>query len=101
LAIGKKDSEPTGKDKTSILFSLSHRPGALYRALEPLERKQINMMRIESRPMKMRNWEYLFFVDIEGHVQENHVDEAIKEMEERCAFVRILGSFASGGEPWD
>ena len=101
LAIGKKDSEPTGRDKTSFLFFLSHKPGALYSALEPLDRRNINMTRIESRPMKVRNWEYLFFVDIEGHEQDENVREAVKEMEVNCAFLKRLGSFPAGEEPWD
>ncbi|MDY6851868.1 MAG: prephenate dehydratase [Thermodesulfobacteriota bacterium] len=101
LAIGKDDAEPTGRDKTSVLFFLSHKPGALYRALEPLHRRNINMTRIESRPMKVRNWQYLFFVDIEGHERDENVREAVKEMEADCAFLKRLGSFPAGEEPWD
>ena len=59
------------------------------------------MTRIESRPMKTRNWEYLFFVDFEGHEEDSNVREALKEMEGRCAFIRRLGSFPAGGELWD
>jgi len=101
LVIGKTDSEPTGKDKTSILFSLSHRPGALYRVLKSLADKNINMTRIESRPMKRRNWEYLFFVDLEGHEQEKKLADAITEMEGQCDFMKHLGSYPAGEEPWD
>lgn len=101
LVIGKTDSEPTGKDKTSILFSLSHTPGALYRVLKALAEKGINMTRIESRPMKRRNWEYLFFVDLEGHEQDENMHEAITEMEGLCDFVKRLGSYPTGGDPWD
>lgn len=101
LAIGKSSAGPTGRDKTSILLSLRHEPGALYKVLEPFARKNINMTRIESRPMKTRNWEYLFFVDIDGHEEDSNVREAVKEMEGRCAFVKRLGSFPAGGELWD
>ncbi len=98
LSLGKDLTGATGRDKTSLLFSLNHRPGALYRALEPLSQRKINMTRIESRPIKSRNWEYMFFVDIEGHEQENNVCDAIGELEERCAFIKRLGSYPLGGE---
>ena len=65
LAIGKGESNPTGQDKTSILFLLRHRPGALHRALGAIANRGINLTRIESRPMRTGNWEYLFFVDLE------------------------------------
>jgi chorismate mutase/prephenate dehydratase len=101
LAVGKSAASPTGRDKTSILLTLRHEPGALHKALEPFARSNINMTRIESRPMKTRNWEYLFFVDFEGHEEDSNVREAIKEMEGRCAFIKRLGSFPAGGELWD
>jgi len=101
LVIGKIDTEPTGKDKTSILFFLNHKPGALHRALGAFAKRDINMNRIESRPMKIRNWEYLFFVDFEGHFQEDNVNEAIREMEGCCAFMKLLGSYPAGSDPWD
>ena len=101
LGIGKNNTAPTGTDKTSILFLLNHQPGALHKALAPLARRDINMSRIESRPIKMRNWEYLFFVDLEGHEQDNNVHEALKEIEGRCSFVKRLGSYPAGGDPWD
>jgi len=101
LAIGKADSEPTGNDKTSILFFLSHKPGALHKALGVLARKNINMSRIESRPMKTRKWEYLFFVDLEGHGQDRNVSDALREMEEHCVVLKRLGSYPAAGEPWE
>jgi chorismate mutase / prephenate dehydratase len=100
LVIGRHDAEPTGKDKTSLLFSLEHKPGSLSGALEPLARRKINMTRIESRPLKGRNWEYLFFVDLEGHEKED-LGEALSEMENQCAFLKRLGSYPAGGEVWD
>jgi chorismate mutase/prephenate dehydratase len=101
FVIGKTRSKPTGKDKSSILFSLSHRPGALYQSLSVLAERNVNMTRIESRPMKTRNWEYLFFVDIEGHEEDGNIGSALKEMEKHCAFMKILGSYPVGGEPLD
>ncbi len=81
LAIGKAETAPTARDKTSLLFLVHHKPGALYKALEPLSQRNISMTKIESRPVKIRNWEYLFFVDIEGHEQDSNVHNAVKEME--------------------
>jgi chorismate mutase/prephenate dehydratase len=101
LAIGKEDTKPTGRDKTSILFFLSHKPGSLYKALESLAKRNINLSRIESRPRKTRNWEYLFFADLEGHEQESNIHDAIKEMEGHCMFLKRLGSYPAGGDPWD
>ncbi len=100
LAIGNTEPEPTGRDKTSILFFLHHKPGALYGALEILARNNINMTRIESRPMKIRNWEYLFFVDLEGHEQDSNLRESIKEMEGSCPFLKLLGSYPAASDPW-
>ncbi len=101
LAIGKKSTDHTGKDKTSILFFLHHKPGALYRALEVLANRNANMTRIESRPMKIRNWQYLFYVDMEGHEQDHNIGGAIKEMEETCLFVKRLGSYPAAEFKWD
>jgi chorismate mutase/prephenate dehydratase len=101
LSIGKTSCEPTGKDKSSILFFLNHKPGALYNTLGLLAKNNINMTRIESRPMKIRNWEYLFLVDIEGHEKDDNVHEAIQEMQRTCPFVKRLGSYPAAGGPWD
>ncbi|MDY6879138.1 MAG: prephenate dehydratase [Desulfatiglans sp.] len=101
LSIGKTQAALTGNDKTSILFFVQHKPGSLFRALEGLAARKINMNRIESRPMKIRNWEYLFFVDLEGHEQDSNVRDAIKEMEGACAFMKRLGSYPAAGDPWD
>jgi chorismate mutase/prephenate dehydratase len=101
VALSKSDSKPTGKDKTSFFISLKHEPGSLCRALDPLARKGLNMTRIESSPLKPRNWEYIFFIDIEGHVQDKKVKEALTDMKTQCSFLKSLGSYPAGGEPWD
>ncbi len=102
LIIGKDtNSDPTGKDKTSILFFLRDKPGALFNALESLAKKGINMTRIESRPMKTRKWEYLFFVDLEGHEKESHVHEALVEMEDSCVLLKRLGSYPAADKAWE
>lgn len=101
LVIGGKEAAPTGDDKTSLLFFLPHVPGSLHKALGALAGKDVNMTRIQSRPMRLKNWEYLFFVDIEGHEEDRNVKEALLEMDKRCLFMKRLGSYPSGGEPWD
>ena len=101
LVIGKNRSEPTGKDKTSLLFLLKHKPGSLYKALGALADKNVNMTRIESRPVKTKTWEYMFFVDVEGHDQDDHMIRALRDMEKYCVFMKRLGSYPINNKPWD
>ena len=100
LCIGKTDGPPTEKDKTSMLFFLNHKPGALHRALGALAEKGINVSRIESRPAKMKKWEYLFFIDLEGHYLDENLSKAIPEFEKHCVFVKRLGSYPAGDTLW-
>jgi chorismate mutase/prephenate dehydratase len=93
LVIGRKNPDPSGADKTSILFSVKDEPGILYRMLEPFSKAGINLTKIESRPMKKKAWEYIFFLDMEGHVAEEKVHAAIEELRGCCQFLKILGSF--------
>jgi chorismate mutase/prephenate dehydratase len=93
LIIGRQPAKPTGQDKTSILFAMRNEPGSLYRILEPLARTGINLTKIESRPAKRRPWEYVMFVDFEGHRETPAVTSALAELEERTLFLRILGSY--------
>jgi chorismate mutase/prephenate dehydratase len=93
LVIGRQPTKPTGQDKTSILFAMRNEPGSLYRILEPLARTGINLTKIESRPAKRRPWEYVMFVDFEGHRETPAVTSALAELEERTLFLRILGSY--------
>jgi len=96
LVIGQGTSEATGRDKTSILFATPHVPGALHAALEPFARERINMIRIESHPMRDRMWEYLFFVDLSGHASETKVSSCLKEMGKVTTFIKVLGSYPMG-----
>lgn len=93
LVIGGHFPAPSGKDKTSLLLSAPNRPGALYRLLKPFSAHNISMTRIESRPSRRAMWEYVFFVDIEGHVQDSQVASAIKELEADTYMVKVLGSY--------
>jgi len=93
LVIGRKVPAPSGRDKTSLLVSTGNRPGALYRLLKPLAEHGISMTRIESRPSRREMWEYVFFIDIEGHAQEKKVAEAIARLEGESAMIKVLGSY--------
>jgi chorismate mutase/prephenate dehydratase len=93
LVLGRKGPPPTGRDRTSVMFSIADRVGALHSALAPFRRARLNMTKIESRPSKRKAWEYFFFVDIDGHAAERKVARAIERLHDHCNFVKVLGSF--------
>ncbi len=93
LIISKRPATATGRDKTSLLFSIRDEVGALYRILEPFALHALNLTKIESRPTKRRPWEYVFFVDFEGHREEPTVQKAIEELRSRCLFLKVVGSY--------
>jgi chorismate mutase/prephenate dehydratase len=93
LIIGLRSNPRTGKDKTSILFSISHTPGSLYQALKPFSEKGISLTKIESRPIKGKPWEYIFFVDIEGHAEDAPIREVMVELGRSALFLKVLGSY--------
>ncbi len=93
LVIGEKTCPPTGKDRTSLLFAIHDRPGSLVKALQAFEHFDINMSKIESRPSKRKDWEYVFYVDLAGHCEDRKVAEAITELERHCSIVKLLGSY--------
>jgi len=93
LVLSQKPPERTGKDKTSIMLSVKDKVGALYELLRPFASHGINMTKIESRPSRRKAWEYIFFVDIEGHVDEDRVKKALEEVKGRCLFLKTLGSY--------
>lgn len=86
-------SSPTGDDKTSLLFSVRHEPGALHHVLEAFADEGINLSTIESRPLKGRAWEYVFFLDLTGHADEPAMRRALDALERRSRFVKVLGSY--------
>ncbi len=96
LVIGKTDVSRTGYDKTSIMFSIKDRVGALHDMLVPFKKYKINLTKIESRPSKKKAWDYYFFVDLEGHKDESRVKKALEELEDKCKFLKILGSYPIG-----
>ena len=93
VTISKIDAPPSGNDKTSIIFSVRHAPGTLYDALGVFAKRGINLTKIESRPTRKKPWEYIFYLDFEGHRNEPKCAEALKELQAKTLFVKILGSF--------
>jgi chorismate mutase / prephenate dehydratase len=93
LVLGRQSTPPTGQDRTSLMISITDKVGALYGALAAFRRFRINMTKIESRPSKRKAWEYFFFIDCDGHVEERKVSSAIACLGEHCNFVKVLGSY--------
>ncbi len=93
LVISRQIPKPTGHDKTSLLISIKDKPGALYEMLAPIRKYKINMTKIESRPSKKKAWDYYFFIDFEGHVENPAVKKMLREMEGKVKFVKVLGSY--------
>lgn len=93
LVIGRDDVPPTGHDRTSIIFSIKDRVGALHNMLIPFSQNKINLTKIESRPSKRRAWDYFFFVDFEGHRSEPRVERTLNRLEHMCKYLKILGSY--------
>jgi chorismate mutase / prephenate dehydratase len=93
LVLGRQCPPPTAHDRTSVMLSLVDEVGALHRALAPLRRYKINMTKIESRPSKRKAWEYFFFVDCDGHIEDPELAKAIRQLGRHCNFVKVLGSY--------
>ncbi|MFH1578019.1 MAG: prephenate dehydratase [Candidatus Omnitrophota bacterium] len=93
LVISKHEINPTGSDRTSLLFSIKDKVGALHQMLIPFRKHRINLTKIESRPSKKKAWDYYFFIDLIGHYKEKKVKNALRELESRCKFLKILGSY--------
>jgi prephenate dehydratase len=93
LIISKTRTKSTGHDGTSMIFSVKHIPGALYSILEEFANRKINLTKIESRPKKEKPWEYNFYVDFEGHINNKIITEAVESIKKKAAFIKILGSY--------
>lgn len=96
LVIGRTEPKPTKNDKTSILFSIKDRLGALHDMLVPFKNNRINLTKIESRPSKKRAWDYYFFVDLTGHHEDTKVRKALRELQKQATFLKVLGSYPVG-----
>lgn len=93
LVIGRTIAKPTHKDKTSIMFSIKDKVGALHAMLTPFKDHKINLTKIESRPSRRRAWDYYFFVDMEGHCEDKYVSDALEKLEKECQYLKVLGSY--------
>ncbi|MCG3176198.1 MAG: P-protein [Candidatus Omnitrophica bacterium] len=98
IVISRSASEPTRDDKTSIVFEVKDRPGALHDVLVPFKKAGVNLTKIESRPSKKKAWSYYFFVDFEGHARQPRVARTLTDLERHCAFLKVLGSYPRAGE---
>ena len=95
LILSKINNYKTGNDKTSIIFSIKHEPGSLFKIIENFHKNNINLTKIESRPTKTNTWEYNFYVDFEGHKEDSKILEMLEKMKQDTLFLKILGSYPS------
>lgn len=95
LILSKNNSEQTGNDKTSIIFSINHEPGALYKIIENFHKNDVNLTKIESRPTKVNTWEYNFHADFEGHRVDPKILEMLEKIKQETIFMKVLGSYPS------
>ena len=93
LVLARDDVAPSGRDKTSLILSTRNVPGAIHDLLSPLAKNGVSMTRLESRPAKTGLWEYVFYIDIEGHASDAKVAQALREIERKASFVKNLGSY--------
>jgi len=97
FVIGNKTNKPTGDDRTSIVFTLKDKPGALQKSFfQPFADAKVNLTKIESRPSKERPWEYLFFVDFKGHSEDKVIKSLLKKLDRSCIYLKVLGSYPAG-----
>ncbi|MBT8346596.1 MAG: prephenate dehydratase [Desulfofustis sp.] len=99
LVIGQKSPLPSGADRTSLLIGTMDRPGALNEILTVLSKAEINLAKIESRPIKGKQWQYLFFLDMMGHIEEDHIKDGCEKIRGLCSYYEWLGSYPRGDEP--
>jgi chorismate mutase/prephenate dehydratase len=96
FVVGHQFAKRTGNDKTSILISIKDRPGALYSLLLPFSKAGVNLTRIESRPSRKKAWEYVFFIDLVGHIEDAQVKRVLEEVSDDCVELKVLGSYPQG-----
>jgi chorismate mutase/prephenate dehydratase len=93
LIIGREEVPPSGRDKTSIIVSSRNKPGALFALLEPFRRGEVSLTRIDTRPSRTEKWAYVFFIEFEGHLQDENIAAIMKELEEQSIMLKPLGSY--------
>ncbi len=94
LVVGKQMAERSERDKTSVMFLVKDKVGALFSALAPFKKHRVNMTSIESRPSRKRPWEYYFFIDVGGHISDAKVEAALRDLGKHCLMLKVLGSYA-------
>jgi len=95
LILSHNDSEPTGNDKTLVIFTTKHMPGALHHVIEEFASRDINLTMIMSRPTKEKPWEYNFYVDFEGHRSQQKIGECLEQLKDKTTFLKVIGSYPS------
>ncbi|MFN3983365.1 MAG: prephenate dehydratase [Caldilinea sp.] len=93
FVVGKGDPPRSERSKTSLVFAVPNTPGSLYHALGEFATRQVNLTKLESRPRRNRPWQYVFYVDLDGHWQDAHISAAVVGLLNRAAFVKLLGSY--------
>ena len=93
LVVGRQAVGPSGNDMTSLMVAVHNKAGALYSLLEPIARHGVSMTKIESRPSRISKWDYVFFVDVEGHVEDENVAAALEELQTEATLLKVLGSY--------
>jgi chorismate mutase / prephenate dehydratase len=94
IIISKKQAPPRDKTKTTFIFGTKNKPGALYNILGVFKKHSVNMTKLESRPLRNKDWEYIFFTDIEGNISEKHIKNVIKDIDKHATTIKILGSYS-------
>jgi chorismate mutase/prephenate dehydratase len=98
FVIGKQPAKRTGDDKTSVIFTVAHKAGSLVDVLDVFRRWGINLTNIDTRPSQKRNFEYYFFTDMVGHIDDENVQAALQEARKHCLQIAVLGSFPRAAE---
>ncbi len=93
LVLGNEDAAPSGRDKTSLVLSAKNRPGSLLELLAPLAGHDIGLSKLESRPARTGSWDYVFYMDIDGHRGDRNIQNALHAVEDQCTFLKVLGSY--------
>jgi len=93
LVVGREDIGPSGRDKTSVMVSTHNQPGALYKLLEPFHRNNVSLTKIETRPSRTGMWSYVFFIDFEGHHDDEVIQKVLGEIDKDALEVKMLGSY--------
>ena len=96
LVLSDQKTSPTKNDRTSMIFGLKHTPGSLFSVIQEFDTSKINLTKIESRPTKEKPWEYNFYLDLEGHIEDGNVKKTLSKIEKKCTFVKLLGSYGRG-----